>query len=554
MKLIGELLLELGAIDQPQLTAALARQSRPGKRLGDILRDMGAITEEQVLRALATQFDMHYAAQLEPRADLPMPRGLQRGFLERNRIVPLAVSDGELIVAVNDPTGLEAIDAVAKLFEIPARPILAGAETILRAADRLLAAAGEQTALLWDLSGEEPPAGPGLDAMLSSSSNLPPVIRMVNFILLEAVRESASDIHLEDAATGFRIRYRIDGVLNDVHSPPKKLSAQVIARIKVMAGLNVAEKRLPQDGRIRIRTRDRDIDIRVATIPAADGERIVLRLLDRARALLPLDAIGLATAHTTIIDRLLSRSTGMILITGPTGSGKTTTLYAMLNQLNSTDRNIITIEDPVEYRLDGISQLPVNLKTGFTFAAGLRSILRQDPDVIMVGEIRDEETARIAVQAAMTGHLVLSTLHTNSALDAVNRLRDMGIEPYLIADSVIAVIGQRLVRTPCPHCRRRLSEEQLPVEAAGGKIIEAFTAGAGCQQCRGTGYKGRTGVFELVELTGEVHARILGGAPAAELTAALVATGYESLRQDGYNKVRLGLTTMDEARRLPGRD
>jgi general secretion pathway protein E len=374
-------------------------------------------------------------------------------------------------------------------------------------------------------------------------------------LIFQAVKDRASDIHIEPYERDLHVRFRIDGILYDILSPPKRFHPVIISRVKVMAGLNIAEKRLPQDGRIRIRLAGKDIDIRVSIVPTAHGERVVLRLLDRATTLLHLEDLGLTGAKLETVNRLIRQSHGIILVTGPTGSGKTTTLYACLSKINTVDKNIITIEDPVEYQLKGVGQIQVNPKIDLTFASGLRSVLRQDPDVIMVGEIRDVETAEIAIQAALTGHLVFSTLHTNDSFGAMTRLLDMGIEPFLVSSSVIAVMAQRLVRRVCEHCRvsyrptrEEIEEIGITPQQLGGR--ELYKQGPGCAQCKGKGYRGRTGIHELLVVDDEIRSLVMKNADAASIRRTATAHGMNTLRQDGADKVLAGITTVEEVLRV----
>jgi general secretion pathway protein E len=385
-----------------------------------------------------------------------------------------------------------------------------------------------------------------------------PIIKLVNSLLFEAATKRASDIHVEPFERDLLIRYRIDGILYNVLTPPKRLQASIISRIKIMAGLNIAEKRLPQDGRISIKIAGRDVDIRVSAIPTAHGERLVLRLLDKGTLLLQLTEIGLDAERLKTLNRLIRLSHGIVLVTGPTGSGKTTTLYAALNTINAPDKNIITIEDPIEYQLRGVGQMQVNPKINLTFAAGLRSILRQDPDVIMVGEIRDGETAEIAIHASLTGHLVFSTLHTNDAAGAITRLLDMGIEPFLVASSLVAIVAQRLVRVLCPACRHPYHPNgdelaKLGIRANRASEITCFRAG-GCDECHSTGYRGRTGIYEILVLDDELRALILSKADANAIKARAMERGMRTLRDDGAQKVLSGVTTTEEVLRVTAED
>ena len=396
---------------------------------------------------------------------------------------------------------------------------------------------------------QEIPSGHDL---LDDAANEPPIIKLVNLLFSIAVKDRASDIHIQPLERDLRVRYRIDGLLYDTYTPPKRAQNAIVSRIKVMAGLDVAEKRLPQDGRIKVRASDKDIDVRVSIIPSAYGEQVVMRLLDRGGALINLDSVGMNPDLEKRIISLITRPQGVFLVTGPTGSGKTTTLYAVLQYINTPEKNILTVEDPVEYILDGIGQIQVNPKIQLDFARALRSFLRQDPDVIMVGEVRDEETARIAVQAALTGHLVFSTLHTNDSASALTRLIDMGIEPYLLTSSVTAILAQRLARRICPHCREVYEppefERQLLQDYAGAPHV--VYKGKGCPECLNTGYLGRIGVFELLTMTSKIRQMVQGKASSEEIKAEAVKEGMVTLRQDGINRVLAGDTTVSEIVRV----
>ncbi|HOJ15311.1 MAG TPA: type II secretion system ATPase GspE, partial [Deltaproteobacteria bacterium] len=382
-----------------------------------------------------------------------------------------------------------------------------------------------------------------------------PVIRLVNRLMVQAYRERASDIHVEPYPNDVKVRFRVDGILHDVLSLPKRLHPALVSRIKVMASLNIAEKRLPQDGRIGVKLGDHSVDLRISTVPTVNGERVVMRILDKSSVLLGLEELGFYPDDLATVERLIRQEHGIILVTGPTGSGKTTSLYSMLSRINSPDKNILTIEDPIEYQLKGIGQIPVNVKVGLTFASGLRSIVRQDPDVILVGEIRDLETAEIAIQAALTGHLVFSTLHTNDSASAVTRLIDMGIEPFLVTSSVNAIVAQRLTRKICSHCRQpyhpeseTLLEVGLSRELLGSEGY--LWRGAGCKECLGTGYKGRTGIYEILLMSDSIKSTILKTSDSNIIKKQAVSEGLHSLREDGARKVKDGITTIEEVLRV----
>ena len=474
------------------------------------------------------------------------------------KIVPMREENGTIVVAVADPLNTEAIDAIRFCYAKPIRLIVAPEEEITKAINSV------RSSLMSDRST-------GLDAVekeensedLSTSLKIDvtdaedddaPIIRYVNTLIFRAANERASDIHIEPFEEGLKVRFRIDGILQDVDKEDRSFQAAILSRVKVMANLDIAEKRLPQDGRIGIKIAGRDVDIRVSTVPTRYGERIVMRLLDKTSVMLDMESLGLNTENSNALRKLITKSHGIILVTGPTGSGKTTTLYASLSSINSPDKNILTVEDPVEYELHGIGQMQVNTKIDFTFANGLRSILRQDPDVIMVGEIRDLETAEIAVQASLTGHLVFSTLHTNDAPGAVTRLVDMGVEPFLISSSLLAVMSQRLIRTLCPECKTRcvLSKEKclelgLPVDKyLNAPIFER--SNDGCKTCQSTGFKGRTGIHELLLIDDAVRSKIMHRADAQTIRSA--SPKMKSLRHDGALKVLSGITSFDEIIRV----
>jgi general secretion pathway protein E len=409
---------------------------------------------------------------------------------------------------------------------------------------------GEGTEISGDLEEEV------VDLLDMEGDDEAPIIRLVNSLLSQAVKDRASDIHVEPFERELLVRFRVDGVLHEIIRPPKRFQSSILSRVKIMAGLNIAEKRLPQDGRIRLKVAGKDIDIRVSTVPTTYGERIVMRLLDRSSVLRDLDTIGFTARNLAIMNQLIHKSHGIILVTGPTGSGKTSTLYGCLSKINRPDINILTIEDPVEYQLSGIGQVQVNSKIDLTFASGLRSFLRQDPDVIMVGEIRDRETAEIAIQASLTGHLVMSTVHTNDAAGAVTRLVDMQVEPFLVASSLIGILAQRLVRTICPHCKTPYAPTQEELQEVGidDSNVKQLWHGEGCVKCQGTGYQGRLGIFELMTLDDDVRQLILKNVDAGTIKNAARELGMRTLREDGAQKVIEGLTTVAEVSRVTQED
>jgi len=476
-------------------------------------------------------------------------------FARNNLLLPLAEQDGTVRIAIGNPTALLALDELRLTFGKPVEAVLVPSAILIDAINHVYAGmSGTAREVLQELEGEDLST---IATEFSDPKDLldladeAPVIRLLNSILSEAVKERVSDIHIEPYERDLVVRFRIDGILYEKLTPPKIIQEALVSRVKIMAGLNIAEKRLPQDGRIRVLVAGRDVDIRVSIIPTFYGERSVLRLLDKKKGVLSLADIGLGEAGVNTMERMLSRTSGIILVTGPTGSGKSTTLYAALNRVNSSEKNIITIEDPIEYQIKGIGQIQVNPKIDLTFASGLRSILRQDPDIIMVGEIRDAETAEIAIQASLTGHLVLSTLHTNDAASAVTRLVDMGIEPFMIASSLTAVMAQRLVRVICPHCR----EEYRPVERfAGVTLPEKLFRGRGCDSCFGLGTMGRTAIYEIMPVDQEICSMIIRRSHAGEIKEYAVSRGMKTLRDDGLVRAAAGITTIEEVLRVTQED
>jgi general secretion pathway protein E len=518
---------------------------------------VASLPDSRTTAALAARFGLEFRDRLDPsEIDPSLLAELPIQYARRAACLPLGDDgSGGVLVALADPGAIHVVDDLRALFGRPITPIVAPAAAILdgihAAYDRAQSSA---EAVMGDIEATE------LDELaheleeprdLLDADDEAPIIRLVNSLLFQAVKDRASDIHIEPFERDVSVRFRIDGMLYDVLKPPRRFHPTIVARVKIMAGLDIAEKRLPQDGRLRFRAAGRDIDVRVSIVPTQFGERLVLRLLDRTGALLSLEDLGLLGASLETVQRLIQRSHGILLVTGPTGSGKTTTLYAALARLNSTLRNIVTIEDPIEYQLHGVGQIQVNPKIDLTFASGLRSILRQDPDVIMVGEIRDAETAEIAIQAALTGHLVFSTLHTNDSFGALSRLIDMGIEPFLVSSSLVGVMAQRLVRRVCPSC-----SEVAPATAAEEREL-GITAGTpvartgpGCGECRGTGYRGRTGIHEILVIDDEARALVMQRADAAALRRLAVGRGMTTLRDDGAAKIRAGVTTSEEILRV----
>ena len=557
-KIVVEIIQEKKGISSE--AAADLLNGQKGKSFGTLAVEKGLLTEDELLTSLSKKLRVPYVKNLEEEGlDPSLVSRVPIVFSKKHKVVPMKMEDGILTVATPDPLNYEPLDDLRLIIECQeVRVVLSSEREVVRAINRFYEQSGdtpeemiqsmdaessdrilhelEETADLLDISDEAP------------------VIKLVNLILFQAVKERASDIHIEPFQKELKVRYRIDGILYQRLDPPKRYQSAMISRLKVMAKLDIAEKRLPQDGRIPIKIADKDIDIRVSIIPTTFGERVVLRLLDKQSLLLGMGEIGLSPDKHQTLQDLISRSNGILLVTGPTGSGKTTTLYAALSQINSPDKNIITIEDPVEYQLWGIGQIQVNPKIGLTFAHGLRSVLRHDPDVILVGEIRDAETAEIAIQAALTGHLVFSTLHTNDAASAATRLVDMEIEPFLVASVVRAIVAQRLIRVICSECKEGYVPEPemlkevgiTPEQLKGGKVYR----GKGCPACSGTGYRGRTGIYEILLVSETIRQLIMKKADSVSIGRQAVEEGMKTLREDGARKIVEGITALEEVVRV----
>jgi type II secretion system protein E len=553
---LGEILLEAGAVTADGLKAGLARAEESQQEIGGTLVAMKATSAEEVLRALAKQRHLQFVSAVEFPSILPVMKGLSPKYLREYAACPIFLSGSTLMVATAEPDNPLMVDELRQTLGLTIALCVAPREAILEAIERTYGASTELQKIVDDIAVEPTAESDDNVSHLRTLASEAPVVRLVNLLIEGAVAAEASDIHIEPFEDSLRVRYRIDGLLYDQEAPPRRLQAAVTSRIKLMAELNIAERRLPQDGRIRMTVDDRRLDIRVSTVATIYGESIVMRLLDRSSMFLPFDQLGLGSETAKAFERLIRRPHGIVLVTGPTGSGKTTTLYGALDKINASDRKIITIEDPVEYQLSGVNQIAVKPKIGLSFANGLRHIVRQDPDVIMVGEIRDLETAEIAVQAALTGHLVFSTLHTNDAPGAVARLQDMGVEPYLIASVLNGVLAQRLVRRVCAKCGVRYYPDPGDLLAFGVPDVgdAELVRGKGCEACRKTGYRGRTGIYELFPITEEVRSLILRRAPTGQIRRHAVEHGMVALREDGWAKARAGLTTVEEVLRVTQED
>ena len=553
----GEWLAASGLLPEADRRRAEERHRTTGERLVDAIVKLGYLTPEEIAQAIARHVGLPYVRQEEFPTSPPFLRSLSPQYMRQYRFCPLSAENATLLIACADPADPVPADELRATLGLEVRQAVAAEPVILEAIERYFGSGSTAVQKVIETIRDEEGAGDeagGEDlTSLRDMAFDAPVVRLVNLLIENAVTGNASDIHIEPFEDNVRVRYRIDGVLFDAETPPKRLKAAITSRIKIMAELNIAERRLPQDGRIRMSLGSRRLDIRVSTIPTIHGESVVMRLLDRAAILLPLERLGFEARCQRQIERLINLPHGMLLVTGPTGSGKTTTLYSALDKINSPGKKIITIEDPVEYQLPGVNQIHVKSKIGLTFASGLRHIVRQDPDVIMVGEIRDVETADISIHAALTGHLVFSTLHTNDAPGALTRLLDMGVEPYLVASVLEGVLAQRLVRLSCQACRVPDQLEPKDLRAMGVEAVPpdaVLLRGKGCAECRGTGYRGRAGIYELLLMTEEFRSMTLRKVPGHEIRQRAVATGMVTLRQDGWAKCCLGLTTVEEILRV----
>jgi type IV pilus assembly protein PilB len=555
---LGQVLRRMGAITAEQLDAAIARQRTDNRKLGELLIADGIITGDQLARAMAMRMGVGFFTLAEG-VDPAAVRLIDGKSARRYRAVPVRVEpDGRLVVAMADPSNVFAIDDLRILTRHEIRPVLAGAEEI----QTLLGQTTRIDSVVADLveesaGGEEAHAE---SADIAEDGDDAPVVRLVNSLIARAVEERASDIHIEPQASEMVVRYRVDGVLRTVTSVPFRLANGVASRIKIMADLDIAERRMPQDGRVGLNVGGRPLDLRVASLPTVYGEKIVIRVLDKSNVLLQLSELGFTRDVLAKFEACYRRPYGAVLVTGPTGSGKSTSLYGALNQLNSADKNIITVEDPVEYRLAGINQVQVNPKAGLTFAAGLRSILRCDPDVVMIGEVRDRETAQIAIESALTGHLVLATLHTNDSAGALTRLVEMGVEPFLSASAVVGILAQRLARRLCSHCKEPAAMSHAALrEMVDGAVLPPSLPdpapvhrAVGCPRCQETGYRGRMGVYEMLTMSETLERLVVEGASAEEITRVARREGMRTLREDGLIKVLAGQTTVEELARAVG--
>ena len=559
-KYIGEYLVEKGLISENQLKEALSEQRSSGERVGAVLARKGYISEENLVLALSEQLDIPFVDLKNYDIKSPILEFIPVGTAQRYQVIPLYRVIDTLTIAMADPLDVAVVDELRRISGLTIRPVFATPGGIKEAVIRYYQIKREDFAKPAVKKAEvfgKKEAETKVDdeaVLLKEEAAKPPVIKLVDSIFEDAIKIGASDIHLEPEEREFYVRFRLDGILHDVNPIPKDLELAVISRVKIMANMDIAEKRLPQDGRIETRMLGKDVDMRVSTFPTIYGENISIRLLDKSQAIFQLDSLGFQDDTLATFKNIILKPYGIILVTGPTGSGKTTTLYGVLNTINDVKKNIITLEDPIEYVIPRIRQSQVNVKAGLTFASGLRSIVRQDPDIIMIGEIRDKETAEISIHSALTGHLVFSTLHTNDAASAASRLIDMGIEPFLVASSFCGILAQRLVRRICPKCKtpyKPLREEATTLdESLASKADLTFYKGEGCGECRQTGYKGRTGIFELLVLNDEIKELIVKKTPAHLIRDEARKNGMRTLKEDGIDKVLHGITTSAEVLRV----
>ncbi len=545
-KSLGELLIEADLITQDQLEAALASQKLSGRMLGEILVETNAVSEKKILQVLEFQLQIPFVELGQYEFDNEAPLLINEVMARRHQVIPINREYNQIVLAMSDPQNLQAIDDIRLFTGMSVKPVLALSTEIDSQIDRFYSREGAEKAVE-DISKEI-----GFDQITEqdleqiSEINNAPVVRLVSSVIQHAVRVRASDIHIEPFDSNLRIRFRVDGEMLEIMKSPKTAHPAIVTRIKIMSKLDIAEKRIPQDGRIEMTVEGHDIDLRVSILPTVHGEKIVMRILGRSDMLMSKAQLGFSEENAAIFDRIIRSSNGIILVTGPTGSGKTTTLYAVLRELNKISRNVITVEDPVEYRLEGINQVQVNVKAGLTFANGLRSILRQDPDIIMIGEIRDAETAQIAVRAAITGHLVLATVHTNDTASTITRLIDMGIEPYLVSTSIVGITAQRLVRRICSNCKTPYIPDRVELDILKLRDPVTLYRGSGCSACNYTGYRGRIAIHEIMPVNAQIRELIDKKASIDHVRSVAIRQGMTTLRENSAALVLKGVSTTDE--------
>lgn len=561
---LGKLLVDEQLITVRQLDKAAAQAERSGESLQKVLISLGFVSEKDVVEAMGRQMGVRFVDLAEVHIDTELARSIPEHLAQRYKVIPVAQNDNRLTLAMVDPLNVIAIDDIRLITGFDIEPVIATEESIIRAINNQFGVTDlvevEETVkelqaqdfadLEFEEGGDEEISLDKLKEMVDDA----PIVRVVNLIISQAINDKASDIHIEPEAKQVKVRYRVDGVLHEVMSPPKHIQAPMVSRIKIMASMDIAERRTPQDGKIHLTHDGREFDLRVSTIPTVHGEKTVMRILDKGSVMLGLNKLGFYEDNLRIWEAVVDKPYGMLLVTGPTGSGKSTTLYSCLNKLNRGDRNLVTCEDPVEYQIPGINQVQTNPKAGLTFASALKSFLRQDPDIIMVGEIRDGDTAKIAVEAALTGHLVLSTLHTNDASGAISRLVEMKVEPFLVASALCGVLAQRLARCICPNCKESFRPPAEAVRKFGMTVYGdhdiQFYRGRGCDHCKMTGYRGRSGIHEVLTIGERVRNLILQRASTAEIRQAAVEDGMKTMQDDGVRKTLDGVTSMEECLRV----
>lgn len=558
MQKLGKMLVEAGLITDEQLKKALEAQKQNDNKLGFNLVKMNFITEEALAKFLSMQYHVPAVNVDEYDVKPAVIENIPAEFAQKFQVVPLSKTGRTLTVAMADPSNMFVIDDIKFITGLEVDPVVAAETSIRRAIDKYYEQADSLAQIMQDLKEDE------LEVIEQEEDELniqelqaavedAPVVKLVNSVLTDAVKKGASDIHIEPYEKHIRVRFRIDGILYEALSPPHRMKDAIVSRIKIMSELDISERRVPQDGRIRIKVSNKPIDLRVATLPTVFGEKVVMRILDKGNLRLDLTKLGFSQRDFSIFKKSINAAFGMVLVTGPTGSGKTTTLYSALSTINKPEVNIMTAEDPVEFNLDGINQVMINNAAGLTFAAALKSFLRQDPNIVMVGEIRDLETGEIAVKAALTGHLVFSTLHTNDAPSTVSRMIDMGLEPYLVTSSVRLIVAQRLARKICSKCKVEDEVHPETIEELGISSEEAqditFYKGKGCDHCNHSGYKGRIGLYQVLPLVSEIKQLILDGGSSFDIEKLSLELGYNNLRTDGIDKIKAGLTTVEEVMR-----
>ena len=549
-KRLGDILVDSGLVSTQQLERILKLQKTENKKAGELFIQEGMVTEQQIIDVLGQQMGISSINLENYYIDPEIPRMINENLARRHVLLPVKKENGKLVVAMADPLNIFARDDVLIATGLEVEPMITTSKNILSAIDQYYGKQRAEKAAEEFKKQYDEDAIIGIGEAILDDVNSAPVVKLINTIVSQAVKMRASDIHIEPFEDVIRIRFRVDGELQEVMTPSKAAHSAIVTRIKIMGKMDIAEKRLPQDGRVETSFDGRDIDMRISSLPTVYGEKVVIRILDRSNFLAAKSELGFSENNLRLYDKIMLNPNGIIIVTGPTGSGKSTTLYSMLRGINKVNTNIITVEDPVEYKMNGINQVQVNVKAGLTFASGLRSILRQDPDIIMIGEIRDTETAEIAVRAAITGHLVLSTMHTNDAPSTVTRLVDMGIEPYLVSSALVGVVSQRLVRKICDYCKTEYHPDDREQKLLGVDEHTTIYRGSGCQYCNNTGYKGRTAIHEVLPISKDIRAMINQGASIDEIRMMAQKNGTTTLKDNCLSLVFAGVTTVDEMLRI----